>query len=66
MLLQTYHLCQVVGQAFQTIPSYKKCKNLKVNWIKKCLFQTFFRNSPKFIILPPSFFCVFHAVCQSY
>ena len=66
MMLQTYHLCQVVGQAFKAISSYKKCKILKTNKIIQYLFQTFFGNSPKFFILPPSFFSVFRAVCQSY
>ena len=66
MLLQTYHLCQAVGQAFQAISSYKKCKILKMIWIIQYLFQTYIGNSPKFFILPPSFFYVFRAVCQSY
>ena len=49
MMAQTYHLCQVVGQAFQAIPSYKKCKLLKTNKIIQHLFQTFVGNSPKFL-----------------
>ena len=47
MLLQTYHLCQAVGQAFQAISSYKKCKILKMIWIIQYLFHTFFEKSPK-------------------
>ena len=55
MMLQTYHLCQVVGQAFQAISSYKKCKILKKNKIIQYLFQTIFEKSPR-LFYPSSIF----------
>ena len=44
---QNYRLCQAVGQAPQTIPSYEKCKILKTNKMIYRLFQTIIEKSPK-------------------